>query len=207
MRILAFDLSSARGSIAFGEATGAQLFAAEFPNDRKHSGAFFAQLQQCLREHGQPDRTAVGLGPGSYAGSRIAISAALGLRAGSEGELIGIASVRAIRANAADYCVIGDARRGFFYFARVHERRCTEGPLLCSRDELQTRLSRNHTAVFAMEPMAGFRDVEVAYPAAAILLQIAISEPTAAATAPLEPIYLRAAHITRAKPVFAGRGE
>ncbi len=179
------------------------MFAVDFANDRKHSGAFFEQLKACTQECGLPDRIAIGLGPGSYAGTRIAIAAAIGLRAANDAELIGLASVRAIKTDAPDYFVIGDARRTSFYFARVDARRCVEGPLLCTADELKARLAANDVPVFCTEPISNFGLVSVAFPSASALAQIAANEDTHSATAPLEPIYLRDPHITQAKPVFA----
>jgi tRNA threonylcarbamoyladenosine biosynthesis protein TsaB len=204
MKILAFDLSTARGSIAFHDAAS-ESFTSEFGNDRKHSGFFFEQLQACVRKCGLPDRIAVGIGPGSYAGTRIAIAAALGLRTVNQAELIGIASVRAINTNASNYLVIGDARRKSFYFARVHHRRCTEGPLLCTTEELRDRLAANDEPVFCTEPIDGFGSLSVAFPSATVLAQIGATEEAPTTTAPLEPIYLRDAHITQPKPVFAAR--
>ncbi|MFN2477006.1 MAG: tRNA (adenosine(37)-N6)-threonylcarbamoyltransferase complex dimerization subunit type 1 TsaB [Chthoniobacterales bacterium] len=205
MKILAFDLSSGHGSIAFRDAAS-ETFASGFPNDRKHSGFFFEQLQACVRKSGLPDRIAVGLGPGSYAGTRIAIAAALGLRLANQAELIGIASVRAIDTDASDYVLIGDARRNSFYFARVHQRRCVEGPLLCTKEQLRERLAASDLPMFCTEPIDGFGPVAVAYPSASVLAQIAATEEVSITTAPLEPIYLRDAHITQPKAVSAARG-
>src|SRR4051812_22672270 len=135
MKILALELSSAQGSIAWQE-TGAEPFSRSFPNDRKHSGLFFENLQGCLKRFGNPDRIAVGSGPGSYAGSRIAIATATGLAAINHSELIGVPSPCAMETEAKQYVVIGDARRGSFYFAQVRERLCMDGPHLCTEGEL-----------------------------------------------------------------------
>src|SRR4051812_26185638 len=77
MKILALELSSARGSIALLD--GEIIFERDWPNDRKNSGLFFENLKAVSEEFGSPSVILVGLGPGSYAGSRIAISAAIGL--------------------------------------------------------------------------------------------------------------------------------
>jgi tRNA threonylcarbamoyl adenosine modification protein YeaZ len=174
-------------------------------NDRKHSGCFFQQLQACTRAWGLPDRIAVGLGPGSYAGTRIAIAAAIGLRTVNSAELIGLASVRAIKTDASAYCVIGDARRSSYYFAPVQQRRCVEGPLICTEDELRERLAANDVPVFCTEAINGFGSVSVAYPSASVLAQIGANEEIRVDPKPLEPIYLRDAHITQPKPVFTPR--
>src|SRR5438045_5883797 len=87
MKILAMELSSGQGSIAWLEG-GGDPFAVSFSNDRKHSDLFFENLQRCSQRFGPPDLIVVGLGPGSYAGVRIAIAAAVGLRMASAAKLI-----------------------------------------------------------------------------------------------------------------------
>src|ERR1700676_1519401 len=74
MKILALELSTARGSLAWNDA-----LVREWPNDRKDSGPFFENLADIRKQFGLPEKIIVGLGPGSYAGVRIAISAAIGL--------------------------------------------------------------------------------------------------------------------------------
>src|SRR3954453_21686119 len=118
MKILALELSSGQGSIAWAE-DGQQLGAMKFPNDRKHSGLFFENLERSLAQFGNPDRIVVGLGPRSYAGTRIAIATATGLQVAAESELLGLPSLCAIATDAPDYAVIGDARRQSFYFAHI----------------------------------------------------------------------------------------
>ena len=77
MKILALELSSGQGSVAWLE-NDREPFVRIFANDRKHSGLFFENLQLCSRKFGAPDTIVVGLGPGSYAGVRIAIATAVG---------------------------------------------------------------------------------------------------------------------------------
>ena len=197
MRVLALELSSAQGSIAM-LANGDECFTSEFPNDRKHSGAFFENLQRCRDEFGTPDRIVVGLGPGSYAGTRIAIAAATGMQAATGAELIGIASLTALPTAAPEYLVIGDARRQFFWFAAVRARSCVAGPLLCSRAELAERLAAASHPAFSSEPLIAFPTVPVLYPSARVLAQISATS-TEVVRAPLEPLYLREPHITQPK--------
>src|SRR5207248_3765655 len=95
MKLLAFDLSTRRGTIALVNGEGI-LSAADWPNDRRTSAPFFATLKEIIREHGAPETIVVGLGPGSYTGTRIAISAAIGLQATTGAALAGISSLCAI---------------------------------------------------------------------------------------------------------------
>lgn len=202
MRILALELSSGRGSVAWSDGSATPAVA-EFANDRKHSGLFFEQLQRSLRELPKPDRIAIGLGPGSYAGTRIAIAAAIGLSAATGAALVGISSVRAMAVAVPDYVVVGDARRQSFYFARVQHRRCLEGSALYSADQLHERIRIAELPVFATEALSSFPMVTLAYPSALVLVQIAASEPLPHPPAALEPIYLREPHITQPRDLRA----
>ncbi len=118
MKILALELSSARGSLAVASNGNVEIVR-EWPNDRKNSGPFFEYLTEVQKPFGKKETIIVGLGPGSYAGTRIAISAAIGLQAASHARLIGFPSICAIECEAEEYCVIGDARRKSFERAEV----------------------------------------------------------------------------------------
>src|ERR1041385_5324833 len=139
MKILALELSTARGSLAWLGNNDVDL-AREWPNDRKHSGSFFENLETVTKKLGPPDAVIVGLGPGSYAGTRIAISAAIGLEVSSGARLIGFPSICAMESDAEGYFVIGDARRKSFFFARIRANNLVEGPTLFSESELRSKL-------------------------------------------------------------------
>ena len=198
MKTLAIDLSTGRGSIAWSDGAGA-VFDVAFANDRKHSGLFFENLQHTLQRVGAPELIVVGLGPGSYAGTRIAIATASGLAAATGARLRGLSSARAIETEACEYSVIGDARRQSFFFAHISGRDCAEGPLLYSRDELLARLAGSAHPVFASETIADAPHAVLSYPSARMLAEIASDAPETLASQPLEPIYLRDPHITYPK--------
>lgn len=193
MRTLAFELSSGQGSIALLE-DGAILFDRSFPNDRKDSGAFFENVQLCLKRFGAPGEIVVGLGPGSYAGVRIAIATAIGLRTALEAKLAGVPSICALEVEARDYGMIGDAKRQSFFFARVSDGRLIDGPILMSAAELETRIQAGTIPVYASELLPQFPLAKLAYPVARNLTEIA--RPEIGDIRSLEPIYLREPHIT-----------
>ena len=199
MKILALELSSARGSLAWRH--GDLEWAREWPNDRKNSGEFFQNLTQAQRQFGSPDRIVVGLGPGSYAGTRIAISAALGLQLATKSELIGLPSLCAIECDAPGYAVVGDARRQSFFLAQIRDRIMSAPPALQSEAELQSSLATLNARlpVFAVEQLRQFDGVAVRYPSAEILARLAAEEKRAFVLPPLEPMYLREPHITTPK--------
>ena len=201
MKTLALEMSTARGSIAF-RADAAALFDCAFAADRKHSGAFFENVQLCLKRFGPPEQIVVGIGPGSYAGVRIAIATALGLRSSTGAKLAGVPSICALDVEASDYCVIGDARRQSFFSARIASGRLIEGPILESEPELQARLEHCAIPIFASESLPQFSQVKPAYPSAARLAKMAGGlEGEISDVELLEPIYLREPHITVPKPM------
>src|SRR3984893_15909379 len=217
MKILALDLSSTRGSIALldsGEHTrkaspartvqrsapspAAVLFSRAWPNDRKNCGPFFEHLREMQEKFGKPDTIIVGLGPGSYAGTRIAISAAIGLQTASQARLVGFPSICAIECDAAEYCVIGDARRQSFFFARVRDNNLAEGPTLMSEAELRENLDKvdRKMSIFATENLPKFERADIRYRAGRIWARLARDADQISAAPPLEPMYLREPHIT-----------
>jgi tRNA threonylcarbamoyl adenosine modification protein YeaZ len=205
MKILALELSTPRGSLSWCDGQ-VDLFAHEWPNDRKNSAAFFEDLEVVTKKFGAPDVIIVGLGPGSYAGTRIAISAAIGLQRSSGARLIGFPSICAIESAEADYCVIGDARRKSFFFARISGNELTEGPELFGEEALKSKLAslRNYTPIFCSESLPRFSQVTICYPSAQLLARLAQDANRNFKLPPLEPMYLREPHITMPK-IAGGR--
>jgi tRNA threonylcarbamoyladenosine biosynthesis protein TsaB len=199
MKILALELSTARGSMAWLE--GEFEFTREWPNDRKNSATFFENLQNVRRKFGVPETIVVGLGPGSYAGTRIAISAAIGLQLCCEAHLIGYPSICAMKSDAQEYCVLGDARRESFFFARVVRNELVEGPVLSSGPDLKVKLELLGAtmAVFSSELLPQFGRAVIHYPSALVLAKLAEEPQRSFSSPPLEPIYLREPHITISK--------
>ena len=196
MKILALELSTARGSLAW-LSNDVDPVVREWPNDRKNSGPFFENLAQVREQFGLPDAIVVGLGPGSYAGTRIAISAAIGLQAASRARLLGFPSICAIENE--DYCVIGDARRQLFFFARIRKQELIEGPSLFSEDELKNKIETVADSVFCSESLPQFPRAVIRYPSAKVLAQLARDSDRKCKLPPLEPIYLQEPHITLPK--------
>jgi tRNA threonylcarbamoyladenosine biosynthesis protein TsaB len=196
MKILALELSTARGSLAWldGEIEDGH----EWPNDRKNSSTFFENLNAITKRFGGPNTIIVGLGPGSYAGTRIAISTAIGLQLSSGACLTGLPSICAIQCDAREYCAIGDARRKSFFFARIRGHELVEGPTLFSQSELQAKLDCLEPAIpiLSSEPLPQFERAVIRYPSALVLARLARVPHPSFFPPPLEPIYLREPHIT-----------
>ena len=199
MKILALELSTARGSLAWLD--GNLKDAREWPNDRKNSAAFFQNLEAVAGTFGSPEIIVVGLGPGSYAGTRIAISAAIGLQLSSNARLIGFPSICAMECDTHEYCTIGDARRKSFFFARVRGRALAEGPTLYCEAEMKKKLDQIESTIpiFCSESLAQFQRAVIRYPSAVVLGKVAQEAGRGFFLPPLEPIYLREPHITMPK--------
>jgi tRNA threonylcarbamoyladenosine biosynthesis protein TsaB len=200
VKILALELSTARGSLAWLD-DGVTEFTREWANDRKNSAAFFENLHAVTEKFGVPGTIVVGLGPGSYAGTRIAISAAIGLQVSSGARLIGFPSISAMKCDSHEYCVIGDARRKSFFFARIHANNLLEGPILLSELEVKSKLETIEIAVpvFTSDSLPQFQRADVRFPLALVLAKLAREPQRSFSLPPLEPIYLREPHITMPK--------
>ena len=194
MKILALELSTPRGSLAWLDAD--VELAREWANDRKNSAALFENLDHVTKQFGAPEVIVVGLGPGSYAGTRIAISAAIGLQVSSRARLIGFPSICAME--SAEYCVIGDARRKTFFFARIRANGLVEGPTLFTKEGLKNKLA-TFEADICPESLPQFPNAVIRYPSALVLARLAPGPQHSFSLPPLEPIYLREPHITMPK--------
>jgi len=196
MKILALELSTSRGSLAWLD--NEVELAREWPNDRKNSAAFFENLEAVTKKLGNPERIVVGLGPGSYAGTRIAISTSIGLQVSSSARLMGFPSICVMECDADEYCAIGDARRKSFFFARLRGHEVLEGPTLYSESEMKRKLDKLDSTmpIFSSDSLPQFKRVVIRYPSALVLARVARESHRSFFSPPLEPIYLREPHIT-----------
>ena len=199
MKLLGFDLSTRRGTIALLNGDNV-LCARDWPNDRRNSAPFFTVLDEIICEHGAPEAIVVGLGPGSYTGTRIAISAAIGLQATTRAALTGLSSLSAV-SEENEYAVIGDAKRASFFFAAISGGLFASEPDLLSQNEMNERISSIRTmSIYTSDQLPQFTTVQLRFPSARLLCLRAQRFPQNLARAPLAPIYLREPHITTPQP-------
>ena len=199
MKLLGFDLSTRRGTIAFVNGDNV-LCARDWPNDRRNSAPFFAVLNEIIREHGGPEAIVVGLGPGSYTGTRIAISAAIGLQVTTGAALTGLSSLSGI-SEETEYAVIGDAKRASFFFATISGGLFATEPDLLSQNEMNERISSSTAIpIYTSDELPQFSVVQLRFPSARLLCLRAQRFPQNLARAPLAPIYLREPYITTRQP-------
>lgn len=195
MITLAVETSTARGSVALldGDTT---LFNESFSTARGHSTQLFLALERALAIQ-TPDQIAVGLGPGSYSGVRIAIAAAIGVSLSLKTRLVGLSSLLAFETDAPSFGVIGDARRTSFYFAQIAERSLVEPPQLLVPEELAAKLATLTCPIFTSALLENFPAARLAFPTAERLARLAAADLGSVARDRLEPLYLRAPHITQ----------
>jgi tRNA threonylcarbamoyladenosine biosynthesis protein TsaB len=201
MTTLAIDTSTPQGSVALLQ-NGKLRFAEEFQAGRSHTSLLFDVLERALASVEKLDQIMIGLGPGSYAGVRIAISAAIGLSLARGAALVGIPSIVAL--GEGEYHAVGDARRESFYFAHVREGECVKGPMLLNKEELLAALAaKPELPVLASEPVSVTPEAIIRYPSASILASLAEQGRSIVARDRIEPIYMREAYITQPKPRVA----
>ena len=199
MTVLAIDTSTSRGGVALLD-DGHVLLDESCLSDRNHGSTLVPPLQRARELVGRFDCIAVGLGPGSYAGVRIAIATAMGLGMAMGARLVGIPSVAAWECDGDRHVAIGDARRETFYFTKVERGICTEGPLLVAAPALLARLAAlPGWPVLSTEPLALVPHAKTVRPLALTLARLAAEGRGICAEGELEPLYLREPHITLPK--------
>ena len=213
---LVLETSTPQASLALaGRLDGATQ--REFASDRSHHAGLFAPLAELLEitAGGRLERVLVGSGPGSYSGTRVGIAAAQGVALARECPTVALPSILALpaAAGAAGCLVIGDARRGGYWIARIAACRMEQAPQLTDAAGLAVAVA---AAVVSRQPVVCFEEparfplpgdlaavLTQEFPSAARLWRawdLATEATRAAWAAALpQPIYLMPPHITPAK--------
>lgn len=216
MFTLVFETSTARGSLAIIGADGL-LEQRQFTSDRSHNGALFPFLEELLgpvKSH-EISRVLVGSGPGSYSGTRVGIAAAQGVAIARGCPAVAVPSILALAPpdRGGPSIVIGDARRGSFWTAKVMGPQMLAMPELMDACGLETIISAalgEDLSVFSFEEPERFplppslrAQIQLEFPTAAGLWEAwkAASDTTRETwlSEPPQPIYLKPPHITPAK--------
>jgi tRNA threonylcarbamoyladenosine biosynthesis protein TsaB len=206
MKTLALEFSSAVRSVAVADS--ARVLAQVEDAGRRDMRAF-AAIEAALKQGGaardEISRIAVGLGPGSYAGIRIAIAIAQGWQLARGVALVGVPSSDCIAAQAQEAGLRG--RTHFVFDAHGGDLYVVTYALEETRAELAVPFRR--WAQFESEPRSATEQVlplesEAASsfvpPRAATLARLAAQRPETAPGFALEPVYLRKAEFVKALP-------
>ena len=212
--ILAIETSTPDASLAlFDDERGELVWQEEFTSDRAHNAVIFEPLKKALRAASDLNTIVVGTGPGSYSGVRVGIAVANGVSLARGVPCFGISSLAALPTadGASDYLVIGDARRGEFFITEVRSRTLQGEAEMMSAEALAERLENagDGLAIYTLEESVVARfaefdlDARLLRPTAVELARVASAMSSDKrddrSKLPLEPIYLRAPHITVAK--------
>jgi tRNA threonylcarbamoyl adenosine modification protein YeaZ len=215
MKILALEFSSPQRSVAVvhGGAGAGPLCLGEAIEAGGRATNALGLVEEALRQaqlnRAQIECLAVGLGPGSYTGIRLAIALAQGWQLASPVKLLGISTAECLVAQAQAEGMTGrvevviDAQRNEFYLAGYdlspQARRETEPLRLCALAEVQARQQAGGTLI-GPEVTRWFPGGRVLFPRAVILGQLARSRTDFAAGEHLEPVYLRETRFVKAPP-------
>ena len=210
MKILAIEFSSDRRSVAIC-ADGVVRGRAEESGGR--TARAFSLIERALAEakmeREEIECIALGLGPGSYAGIRSAISLAQGWQVARDIRLLGIGTVECLAAQAQASKLPGvvniviDAQRNEFYFASydlaTDARRVVEPLRLLTFDEATARCAKGTTLIWP-DLLSRFPGSRVMLPDAATLGLLAAARADFVSGDKLEPIYLRETSFVKAPP-------
>ena len=198
MKVLAIEISSPEGSVAVAvnkDVVATRRFACE----RGRGAEVFAALAAMRESWKDAAIVAVGIGPGSYNGLRVACAIATSLQMADRTEVRLSPSPCLLPADEPHFFVCGDARGGRAYRAEVRGRRlCGEIALLPYAEAALA--ADGDIPVFRVGTFPGGEHLPASYPDAAVLALLAQGLP-AAETGPIEPIYLKPPHITLPRKV------
>ena len=208
MPTLALEFSSNRRSVAVLAPSGE---AVAMNADREKSTRAFALIEEALRGarvgRNEIQCIAVGLGPGSYTGIRVAISIAQGWQLARNVKLLAVSTADVLAESARGHgmkgratCVI-DAQRKEFYVATcdlgVNPARIIETLHLETTQRLAERQARGEALFGPEENLHGNR---VVFPDALVLARLAAGRTDFLRGEQLEPIYLRETSFVKAPP-------
>ena len=218
MTILALEFSSAQRRVAVVRPGQPDLSVEAVETGTGGTGAF-RLIENVLAgakiEREQIEGLAVGLGPGSYTGVRVAISIAQGWQLARRVKLLGIGSSQCLAAQAQVEKIFGrvnvviDAQRNEFYLAAydISPEGWTEIESLriVPLAELQTRAHAG--GIWAgPEVTRWLPDGKILFPRAATLGRLAAGQNDFVSGNDLAPIYLRETNFVKAPPSRADLG-
>ena len=204
MTVLSIDRSTSAQSVALAVDGGVVASCADLAD------GWIVGVRDFLKANGVAldglDRIVVGMGPGSFAGIRGALSFAQGLALGIKSKreelarkpvVHGLPSAVAAVREGELAAVVGDARRGLFWIAAYEGERTVAELRLATKEELPALVPSGAIVVTpdgarigaALGEMFGERFAGDRLPSAERMVRIAVAHPELLAPEPL-PIYL-----------------
>lgn len=203
--ILAIDGASTDLSVAIATTDGTAVADVSWTSAQRQSAELLPRILDLLgsADRRLPDLTAiaVGAGPGSFTGLRVAMALAKGLALALDRPIVGVPSLVAWLEGArdADAAVARAGAREAYLLARG-----ADAPVVVDREELARRLA-GHRIVAPAELVDGFGLADARSPSAGpALARLAVQRlgvgPAGDELSRLEPIYLRAPRGLAAAP-------
>ena len=145
MNFLVLDTSTERGVVGVVGRSGSR-HVATIDRARRHGRDLIPRFADALRDAGvranDIDVIAVGVGPGSYTGLRVGLTAAKVLAYTTGASLLGLDSLEAVALNApaepGRVSVIADAQRGHLYVADFVRGGADMPPVRCGATRIET---------------------------------------------------------------------
>jgi tRNA threonylcarbamoyladenosine biosynthesis protein TsaB len=194
--IVAFDGAATDLSVAIAEPDGTIIGEAAWSSAQRQSAELLPRLLDLLAAHdrglGEASGIAVGLGPGSFTGLRVAVALAKGLAFALGRPIVGLPSLEAwLQAEPSAAVALSRAGASEAYLLA----RDAAGPLIADRDRIEERLAQEPVVAPAELAQAfGLRKASAPRGAPAIARTAAarLAAGDADDLARLEPLYLRA---------------
>jgi len=212
MKILGIDFSSSRRSVAlFDDEDGRTAALAELTEEGTRETHAFDMITRVLNGAGvgrsEVDAIAVGLGPGSYGGMRVALAIAQGWQIATGIRTSGVPSSEVLaeiarkRGCRGELNVVTDAQRREFHLARYqlndNEAQIIRRITVVSRSELVDSI-KTGTPHIGPDTASEVEGVEAVYPGAGVLAEIAARRALFVSADQLQPVYVRATTFAKA---------
>jgi tRNA threonylcarbamoyladenosine biosynthesis protein TsaB len=210
MTILALEFSSSQRSVAL--ARGGRVLDEASETGERGTNAF-GMIEKVLADakigREEIECLAVGLGPGSYTGIRVALSIAQGWQLACGVKLLGIGSVECLAAQAQAQKIFGrvnvviDAQRGEFYLATydfsVDGVKEVAPSKIVTTAEVESHM-RAGEILIGPETTRWLATAEIWFPQARMLAILAAQRSDFVAGEKLEPFYLRETTFVKTPP-------
>lgn len=195
MKVLALDTSSAAASVAVAQ-DGEIVAVRRFEAPRGRGAELFALLEEMRDAWRGLDRLAVGVGPGSYNGLRVACAVAGSFQLALGCDVVVAPSVCLLPVEDDHYFATGDARGARVYWAEVRQRQLVGAVALLDAGELANKLAHPAQPVYRVGDLPAADSPPAASPDATVLARLA-PQLTPCRPAEIAPIYLKPPHITQ----------
>lgn len=194
------------------------LWQMEWEAERNHSSAIFEALKPLPKVlEGQVlEKIVVGSGPGAYGNIRVALAVADGLSLVYGSKVVAFPSWNGLGIESENAFVMSDARRGGWTWGKLVNGILSEPPKVVSEEQVRaniTKCQENGEPIYSTETaerldIKGMKGVITVCPSACALgcgwLSLDKGRQEEILNAPLEPLYVRAPHITSSKrPAWA----